>query len=113
MSIGREINLRPKDLQFALRHPKWIKYLKAMLNKAYQDKYIEEKLAPNMNIPIIVHMSTFNSLIEETFQENIKLIYTFRDPLFILETYSSYIDRIGNDPREFTQKISSKIIDLP
>ena len=114
MSIGREINLRPKDLQFALRHPKWIKYLKAMLNKAYKDKYIEEKLAPNMNIPIIVHMSTFNNnLIEETFQENIKLIYTFRDPLFILETYSSYIDRIGNDPREFTPKISSKIIDLP
>tara|TARA_Y100000739_G_C20606738_1_gene466028 strand:+ start:230 stop:1264 length:1035 start_codon:yes stop_codon:yes gene_type:complete len=114
MSIGRELNLRPKDLQFALRHPKWIKYLKAMLNNAYKDKYIEEELAPNMNIPIIVHMSTFNnSLIEDTFHENIKLIYTFRDPLFILETYSSYIDRIGNDPREFTPKISSKIIDLP
>ena len=85
-----------------------------MLNKAYNDKYIEEKLAPNMNIPIIVHMSTFNNkLIEETFQENIKVIYTFRDPLFLIETYSSYIDRIGNDPREFTPKISTKNVDLP
>ena len=114
ISIGRELNLRPKDLQFALGHPKWIIYLKSMLSNAYLDKDIIEKIAPKMNIPIIVHMSTFNNrLIEDTFLNKLKIIYTLRDPLFILETYSSYIDRIGKDPREFTPKIFFNKDDLP
>ena len=114
MAIGRELNFRFKDLQFALGHPKWKIYLKSIFSKAYPDKFIINKVAPNMNIPIIVHMSTFNNrLIEDTFADKTKIIYTLRDPLFILETYSSYINRIENDPREFTPKISFKNTDLP
>ncbi len=114
MAIGREINLRRKDLQFALRHPKKFEYLKSMLSPAYSDDHVLKEIAPKMNIPFMVHMSTFNNqLMEETFQENAKLIYTLRDPLYILETYSSYIDRIRFDPREFTPKISFKNNDLP
>lgn len=114
MAIGREINLRRKDLQFALRHPKKFKYLKSMLSSAYEDDRILEKIAPNMNIPFMVHMATFNNqLIEETFKDDAKLFYTFRDPLYIIETYSSYIDRVNFDPREFTPKIAYENNDLP
>ena len=42
-----------------------------------------------------------------------KKIERFRDPLYLIETYSSYIERISNDPREFTPKISYKNLDLP
>lgn len=114
LSIGRELNLRRTDMQFALRHPKKFIYLKSILSNAYKDEFITEKVAPKMNIPFMVHMSTFNNrLMEETFKNNLKLIYTFRDPLYIIETYSSYIERISNDPREFTPKISYKNLDLP
>lgn len=114
MSIGREINLRRKDLQFALRHPKKFIYLKSIFSNAYKDEFITEKVAPKMNIPFMVHMSTFNNnLIEETFKKDTKLIYTLRDPLYIIETYSSYIDRISKDPREFTPKILHKNLELP
>ena len=64
-----------------------------------------------MNIPIIVHMSTFNnSLIEETFQENIKLIYTFRDPLFILETYSRTLIGLQMIQENLRQKYHLKLL---
>ena len=67
-----------------------------------------------MNIPLIVHMSTFNNnFYEEVFPNKLKLIYTLRDPLFLVETYSSYLDRISEDPREFTVKIKYMNIDLP
>ena len=114
MIIGREINLRKKDLTFALDHPNKINYLKSLISNTPLDSSIEKDIAPIKNFPYMVHMATFNNtLLEECFNKRIKIIYTLRDPLYILETYSSYMDRIGNDPREFTPKISYKSHDLP
>ena len=113
--IGREINIRKSDFSSVFSHPKKFSYLKSILeiNKK-NDHYIRNEIAPNMNIPLIVHMSTFNNhFYEEVFQNKLKLIYTFRDPLFLIETYSSYLDRISEDPREFTVKIKYMNIDLP
>ena len=114
ISIGRELNYRRKDLLFAFNHPKRFRYLKSMFSKELNDSFIINKLAPTMNIPFLVHMSTFNNyLLEETFAKDLKIFYTLRDPLYILETYSSYLDRINTDPREFTPKQLYKGIDLP
>ena len=114
MIIGREINLRKKDLTFALDHPYKLNYLKNLFSITPLDSSIEKDIAPIKNLPYMVHMATFNNtLLEEIFNKRIKIIYTLRDPLYILETYSSYMDRIGNDPREFTPKISYKNYDLP
>ena len=114
ISLGRELNCRRNDLLFAFDHPKRFKYLKSMLSKEYADDSIIKNIAPKMNIPFLVHMATFNNdLIEETFKNDVKIFYTLRDPLFILETYSSYINRVRYDPREFTPKILFNKIDLP
>ena len=114
MIIGREINLRKKDLTFAIDHPNKFNYLKALISIPPKDSSIEKDIAPTKNFPYMVHMATFNNtLLEECFKDRVKIIYTLRDPLYILETYSSYLDRIGNDPREFTPKISYKNHDLP
>lgn len=114
MSIGRELNLRTKDLLSALGHPKKFNYIKSIFRQEPNDILFEKNVAPRMNIPIIVHLSTFNNyLIEETFGKNSKIFYSLRDPLYILETYSSYLNRINNDPREFTPKISYKNTELP
>ena len=114
VSIGRELNYRRKDLLFAFNHPKRFRYLKSMFSKELNDSFIIKKLAPTMNIPFLVHMSSFNNyLFEETFANDLKIFYTLRDPLYILETYSSYLDRINTDPREFTPKQLYKGINLP
>lgn len=114
ISIGRELNCRRKDLLFVFDHPKRFKYLKSMLSKEYSDDSIIKNIAPKMNIPFLVHMATFNNyLIEETFKNDVKIFYTLRDPLYILETYSSYIERVRNDPREFTPKVLYNKNDLP
>ena len=114
MLIGREINLRKKDLTFALDHPNKFRYIKAIFSKPEEDKVIEQNIAPIKHLPYMVHKTTFNNtLLEECFKDRIKIIYALRDPLFFLETYSSHIDRIENDPREFTPKISYKGHDLP
>ena len=114
MSIGRELNFRTKDLLSALGHPKKFTYIKSIFRKEPNDILFEKNISPRMNIPIIVHLSTFNNyLIEETFWKKSKIFYSLRDPLYILETYSSYLDRINNDPREFTPKILYKDTELP
>ncbi|OUL43974.1 hypothetical protein B0W81_00915, partial [Prochlorococcus sp. HOT_208_60] len=97
-NIGREINLRKNDLTFSLNHPKKFSYINSLLKKPNSDKIINKKLSPKQIFPFMVHMSTFNNtLLEETFN-NLNIIYILRDPLFILETYSSYLDRINSDP---------------
>lgn len=114
VSIGRELNYRRKDLLFAFNHPKRFRYLKSMFSKELNDSYIVNELAPRMKIPFLLHMGTFNNyLFEETFGDEIKIFYTLRDPLYILETYSSYLNRINTDPREFTPKQLYKGIELP
>ncbi len=114
MAIGRELNFRIKDLLSAIGHPKKFAYLKSIFRKEPNDIFFENNVAPRMNIPIIVHLSSFNNyLIEETFGEKLKIFYSLRDPLYILEAYSSYLDRIKNDPREFTPKLLYKDTDLP
>ncbi len=114
ISIGRNLNWRIKDLSFAFDHPKKLSYLKKLFLNVPNDDFIIEKVAPKMKLPFIVHMSTFNNyLLEDTFGEDIRIFYTLRDPLFILETYSSYLHRIETDPREFTPKYSFNGLDLP
>lgn len=113
--IGREINIRKTDFSSAFSHPKIFSYLKSILELTKKDdQEIKNKITPNMNIPLIVHMSTFNNYFyEEVFPNKLKLLYTLRDPLFLIETYSSYLNRITEDPREFTVKIKYMNIDLP
>lgn len=112
-NIGREINLRRNDLTFALNHPNKFNYINAILRRPKEDNLIVNQVTPKQIFPFMVHMSTFNnSLFEKTFK-NINIIYILRDPLFILETYSSYLDRINEDPREFTPKINFNGIDIP
>ena len=114
MAIGRELNFRIKDLLSAIGHPKKFSYIKSIFRKEPNDIFFENNVAPKMNVPIIVHLSSFNnSLIEETFGSKSKIFYSLRDPLYILESYSSYLDRIANDPREFTPKIHYGDTDLP
>ena len=112
-NIGREINLRRKDLTFALNHPNKLHYLISLLRRPKEDNLIVERLTPKQIFPFMVHMSTFNNILfEETFN-NLNIIYILRDPVFILETYSSYLGRIDTDPREFTPKINFKGNEIP
>ena len=114
ISIGRNLNWRRKDLSCAFNHPKKVSYLKNMFSEVHADNFIIKKAAPKMNIPFLVHIATFNNfLLEDTFGNDIKFFYTLRDPLYILETYSSYLHRIETDPREFTPKINFNGLDLP
>ena len=112
-NIGREINLRRKDLTFALNHPNKFKYLSSMFGNPLNDDLITDQLSPKQIFPFMVHMSTFsNTLFEDGFH-NINILYILRDPLFILETYSSYLNRISFDPREFTPKVNYNEKDIP
>lgn len=100
--IGRNINFRIGDQSCILRSEKLNTYLQRLLSKPLDGEKLIE-YAKKRLVPIMVHMSTFNNdILEASFKDRVKLSYVVRNPLFCVEHWWSYIERIGNDPREFT-----------
>ena len=53
-NIGREINLRIKDLTFVLNHPNKFKYLTSIFKKPKEDSLISDQLSPQQIFPFMV-----------------------------------------------------------
>ena len=103
--ISRNINFRLKDISSIFKHPSWFNYLINLFTNVPDDKAIEKKIAPKLNIPIWTHATSFNNdLYLKTFKERLKILFTVRDPLFSVNNYETYLDRIVQTPRELQLK---------
>jgi len=103
ISIGRSINLRTSDLTSILRGRDRISRLSRLIKKPQNDSFFAEEGSSKIILPLVLHSSTFNNYIfESSLGNRLCLTYLLRHPAECLEHYASYIDRIGEDPREFT-----------
>ena len=100
--IAREINLRPKDESFALQGPDSLKILVNLIRKPQSERAIRQKCMTS-TIPVLTHCSSFgNSVVEESLDNRVTMIYALREPIECIRHYSGYVERIGADPRELT-----------
>jgi len=101
--IGRSINLRFKDESSIFRHKSALAYILRLFQPPIDDNDFRYNKSSSIYLPLIVHCGSFgNDLFEKAYQSKAKMIYTLRNPLECIETYSSYLDKVGDDPREFT-----------
>ena len=104
---SRNINFRLKDLSSVFKHPNWFNYLTNLFKNQPNDDVIEKKIVPNLNIPIWTHATSFNNdFYLKTFGERIKILYAVRDPIFSVNNYKNYLDKILFTPRELQLKYS-------
>ena len=102
LMIGRNINLRVSDQSCVFKSPKAATYIRRLLSKPV-DKQVLKDRCREINIPIIVHHSSFNNyLLESAFGKQLRLAYVLRNPVYCLEHWISSVERIGEDPRDFT-----------
>ena len=105
--ISRNINFRLNDISSIFKHPSWLNYLINLFKNPPDDSFIEKEIAPKLNIPIWTHATSFNNdFYIKTFKERVKILFTVRDPLFSVNNYANYLDRIVKTPRELQLKYS-------
>jgi hypothetical protein len=100
--ISREVNLRPSDDSGILNNPDSWKYIKRLFkpgNKQVVTEIKEER-------PIF-HIMSHNLLqtskpVFEAFGEGLSMVVMVRHPVYMAEHWYNYIERFGEDAREFS-----------
>jgi hypothetical protein len=100
--ISREVNLRLFDDSGLLNNPNGFRYLKRLF-KTGDDKVVEEIKNDKPILQIMTHNILQSSkLLFDTFDSLVKMIVMVRHPVYMVEHWFNYIDRVGVDLREFT-----------
>jgi hypothetical protein len=100
--IGREINLRPKDLSSVFRSSKKIKYI---LNMFASDGALAEKKLMNnpKNLVLITHQLLRSSMIlDEIYGDSIIHLHAMRHPAYLFHHWVSCVDLVANSIRDFS-----------
>ena len=102
LSMTREINLRYKDLSSIFKNPKPWRYIK----RIFMDGDAEALIRIKRDNPILQTL-THNLLIHgvpivRAMKENFCLVEGVRHPLYMVRQWRLYIERYGNDDRDFT-----------
>jgi len=111
--ISREVNMRPSDLSCVLNGPKKDLYLSRLEAGENEDalKRIEEE-SP------ILHIMTHETLgmadpLFAALGNRCSLVRIVRHPLFVLNSWYSYMDQYAIDPQDFTVCFEHKGKDIP
>ena len=111
---SRNINFRLRDISSVFKHPKKFFYLKSLLKNQPNDLYVENEIAPKMNIPLWTHSTSFNNdLYIKTFGNRLKIFYILRDPIYSVDKYEMFLKKIVNTPRELQLKYSMDGVEFP
>lgn len=111
--IARDSNFRIRDLSGVLRNPGgWKQLIRliqpdgeavlARINKARPILQIHSHQLLGISQPLF-----------RAFGERLKVVEMVRHPLYLLEFYSTWIDRIGKDPRDFSVFLNFRGEQLP
>lgn len=111
--ISREVNFRPSDDSGILNNPNGLKYFKRLFLPG--DDRVKENIENNNPALQIMshHILPVADVLFESLDNRIKLIEMFRHPLFMIDHWVHYIDRVGTDSREFTVWIKYNDKHLP
>lgn len=111
--ISREVNMRPKDLSGIFQNPHPLRYLKRIFMKDGVAVEARIKLEKPI-LHLISHQALpITDLLFRALGDRLVIIEMVRHPLYLLEHWHSYIDRHGNDPRDFTIWIEYQGKSLP
>ena len=111
--ISREVNFRPTDDSGILNNAKAFQYVRRLF-KGDGNNIVEEIDKKNPILHIMSHhiLQVCQPLFD-TFGEALRLVVMVRHPVYMINHWYSYIDRIGTDRREFTLQIKYKNKILP
>jgi len=111
--LSREVNLRINDETCVLKHPNRLGSIKKIFSSGVSDGLVIRDSA-NIIIPVMTHMASIsNDLFFRALSGRVKVICCVRNPLYMLDHWSNYIERVMSDPREFTPKITYNCVDIP
>jgi len=100
--ISREINLRPADDSGIINNPNGWLYIKRLF-KTGGNNIVKEIEQSNPILHVMSHnILQVSRLLFESFGSKVKLFVMVRHPVYMAEHWYNYIDRVGNDLREFT-----------
>lgn len=113
--LGREMNLRLADDSSVLRQRRPIR---SLLRLAQSDSKVN--LDSVVEAQPIYHDMTHNGLphirvLLEAFEQRLRLVHVHRSPAAVVLNLAgdSYLDRLGNDPRDAEPKIEERGIVIP
>jgi len=100
--ISREVNCRPFEDTGIFSNPNTWQYIKRLF-KPYDNNISAE--IQNKNVAL--HWMTHNLLqvstpVFDAFGDSVYLVVMVRNPVYMVEHWFNYIERVGVDPREFT-----------
>ena len=99
--IGRETNFRWKDLSGVLANPGGWRYIRRLFMPD-GDSAIDRIRSTRPILQIHSHgILGISHPLFEALGDRLKVVEMVRHPLYLLEHWSSYIDRQGTDPRDF------------
>lgn len=110
--IGREINVRPRDLSSLLRSSKKIEYLNYFLARdgAHAESMIYKKPT---NLIVVTHqLLNASSILEDIYGDSMVRIHAMRHPAYLYDHWLSCIGLIARSLRDFTPwiKINGEVI---
>lgn len=99
--ISRDTNFRLSDLSGVFENPNAFRYLRRLFYKD-GNAVLERirRLNPTLHI-MTHHILCVADLAFYAFDNRLRVIEIVRHPLYLLGHWHSYINRYGNDPREF------------
>ena len=101
--ISREVNLRPSDLSGVLSNPRPFTYLRRLFKVGQEDKVVNNIINNKIILQIISHNIFPVSIpLFSTFGDRLAIAVMVRHPLYQLEWWYNFIERIGVDYRAFT-----------
>ncbi len=107
--ISREINLRPSDLSGIFNNPRATTYLRRLFKVGQEDKAVREIINNKTILQIMTHnILPVSKPLFNTFKDELTLAVMVRHPVYKLEWWYNFIERVGVDQRVFTLATGDK-----
>ncbi|MEM6321516.1 MAG: hypothetical protein AAF960_27910, partial [Bacteroidota bacterium] len=93
--ISREVNLRPSDHSGIFKNPKTFQYLKRLFKLGSQN-IVDEIEQHQPWLQIMTHnVVQVTDILFQTFGHRMKMVVMARHPLYMIEHWYNYIERVG------------------
>ena len=110
---SREVNFRPNDLTSVLKQPMAQMYLSRLFLDD-RESIVDRIESDEPILHLMLHQSFAASKpVFDSFGNRLVYVESTRHPIFMVKAWYDYIERYGNDPREFTLSITADGQPLP
>jgi hypothetical protein len=100
--IGREVNLRPRDLSSIFKSKKKFTYLSRLLASDGIQGSDRVELETETLFLVVHQLLDRTKIADNLSKKTVNRIVCFRHPYYLMDHWASYIDMHGNSPRDFT-----------